>query len=636
MALALCLNGCEATIHKSSAKNKKTIKETTEKEFTTSKEPTTTREQETEAPKKVEVPDYLFEGVKVKAAAEFSEGIGWIKSNDKITAVTEEGNELFSVEGSQIVYASPFEEETAFVAYKNSAGAYEEAIYNTDGNCLYTTTTSDSTTGLLEEHIVAQGDGEYLVMRHEADMRSDQWVVGTIDPSGKTICEFRPYEYDVGGTKPYPLKESSLPDWMDNAYSGRYSFPMTAQFYSYNNVLGKDGELPWYLGEGIYYLPGQNLLLRPQDGKLICMGSGHGEALGDAENGKVVFHHSGIGRFGVADMNTEETVYLDNVESTGMIGIPLPPEEMGDGCFFSGHAYYDVEGNITLRLTDFEDLTIYCTRFYGDYAMAVIVGADKNIYVTVIDRNGHQQFEPFKAERVSGNMSKGCFAAYADGKWQIYDHSGNSLKVVPDGNYDLFAVFSEDIVRFISSDGQKIYSLSAIGIESEKTSKITDSDTSVETDTGLSESKDAPSGAAFLHVENGMFFVDDEIFGKTYEEVNQLFDGKMPALQPWEWDGGYDRYVDYTVDGKLFAFFFRDNRLSGIRYEIVSDDLGQARMDAYTKAFGSYTERKREDGSVIPFGDHGSGYRFTTDSGYLDVFYNDYDDIRHVAMHFGV
>ena len=636
MALAISLGGCEAAVHKNSTKNEKQTKEIVSQEQTTTQEPVTTKEQETETPAVAEKqPDYLFDGIKVNAALDFSEGIGWIKSNDRISAVTSEGYELFSVWGSQIVYASPFSDGTAFVAYKNSAGVFEEAIYNTGGSCLYTTTTSDTATGLLEEHIVAQGEGEYLVMRHEADMRADQWVVGTIDATGNTVCAFQPYAYDNSGKEPYPLKESSLPEWTKSANTGRFSLPMTTQYYSYNNVLGKDAELPWYLGEGIYYLPGQNLLIRPRDGKVMCMGSGHGEALGKAVNGKVLFYHGGIGEFGVADINTGESHYLENIENTGLMGIELPPLETEEGRFFSGHSYYDLDGKKILELTDFADLSIYCSRFYGDYAMAVIEGADKNYYVTVIDRNGHQQFEPFKTERVSADMSEGCFASYADGMWQIYDHNGNSLKVITEGNYYTRAVFSEDIARFIASDGQKLYSLPELGVKSNVTANIGVNDISIGTDAGLSGKK-GEAASALLRVENEVFYVNEALFGKTYEEVNKLFDGKLPAMIPWEWGGGYDSELDYIVDGRTFAFFFKDNRLKGLRYEVVAYELGKARIDAYTEAFGSYTDRKGEDGTVIPLGANDSGYRFKTDSGYLDVYYNDYNDVRHVTMHYGV
>lgn len=409
-------------------------------------------------------PVHNLDGLKVNAALDFANGICWLKFDGRFAAVNTEGKELFAVYSGQILYASPFENDQAFVAYKNDSGNIVEDIYDKDGNVLYSTAWLDTSADITEEHIIAQGNDEFLVMRHESGLRADQWLIGTINSSGETINEFRTYEYNADGGYVIAVDGHSLPAWMDTSnFAGGAELPLNyevCRLGSYGGTLQKIGELPQYLGEGIYYLPGQSLLLRPKDGHLIRMNGGHGAALGKAENGMVLVN-SGGGAYYADDINSEEVVehYLP-FYSKSISPSFMPSSGFADGLFFYDHNYYDINGNIALELPEFDEFKIFCTEFYGDYALVVIEGADDNYYVTVIDKSGRQQFEPFMTKQVSLNMDNGHFASYADNKWTIYDHNGNSVKEVAGvkGGYaDTYCLFSDGFARFVQSQEQIIY-----------------------------------------------------------------------------------------------------------------------------------------------------------------------------------
>ena len=62
---------------------------------------------------------------------------------------------------------------------------------------------------------------------------------------------------------------------------------------------------------------------------------------------------------------------------------------------FASVTYCDLYGNEICQITDYPTLKKAYTAFYGDYAVLFIMGADSHMYMTVIDRNGQIQFEPY-------------------------------------------------------------------------------------------------------------------------------------------------------------------------------------------------------------------------------------------------
>ena len=148
----------------------------------------------------------------------------------------------------------------------------------------------------------------------------------------------------------------------------------------------------------------------------------------------------------------------------------------------------------------------------------------------------------------------------------------------------------------------------------------------------------SPSGAkassSTLYVKDGAFFIDDSILGMNYTQLNSYFGENLPATKPWEWDKAYDSYLDYTFNGNMYSFFFKNNVLKGVRYEIIADNISTALVNTYRAKFGTFRNRTRDDGNMIPEGESGYGCVFTTPKGRLEVFENPYDNVGHVAMEY--
>ena len=71
--------------------------------------------------------------------------------------------------------------------------------------------------------------------------------------------------------------------------------------------------------------------------------------------------------------------------------------------------------------------------FYGKYAVLSITGVDGNSYVTVIDKNGTIQFEPFQVKEIRHEMFGGNFIVKGvDEKWTVYNAKGELLQTYAD------------------------------------------------------------------------------------------------------------------------------------------------------------------------------------------------------------
>ena len=139
-----------------------------------------------------------------------------------------------------------------------------------------------------------------------------------------------------------------------------------------------------------------------------------------------------------------------------------------------------------------------------------------------------------------------------------------------------------------------------------------------------------------LQVNDGVFYVYDGIFGMTYDEANEFFGGDFPATDVWEW-GTYDSFFDYFVNGNKYTFFLTNGIVQAVRYEVVADSIPMNVLAQYEEWYGSPVSLTYTDGGdVIPLGENNSGYRFFTFYGFMDAFYNIYDDEVHIAYHAGL
>ena len=125
-----------------------------------------------------------------------------------------------------------------------------------------------------------------------------------------------------------------------------------------------------------------------------------------------------------------------------------PYRDEGDNIFFIrqtysykssvDYYYYDADTNRKTELTVYPERVKDGSRFHEGYALLRIVGADKNNYITVLDKDLKEQFEPFKitdtTASISPHVSNGCFVANDGSDCAVYDIRGNYIRHLVDGS----------------------------------------------------------------------------------------------------------------------------------------------------------------------------------------------------------
>ena len=98
---------------------------------------------------------------------------------------------------------------------------------------------------------------------------------------------------------------------------------------------------------------------------------------------------------------TEGYSYLYDVHSGENLHSNVTPEKSGSS-FYEEYGYCDKDDNLVVKLPSFGDKVKLSgvSEFSGGYAAIGLKGADDKTYVTVIDKEGKQQYEPIKVDGI--------------------------------------------------------------------------------------------------------------------------------------------------------------------------------------------------------------------------------------------
>lgn len=143
----------------------------------------------------------------------------------------------------------------------------------------------------------------------------------------------------------------------------------------------------------------------------------------------------------------------------------------------------------------------------------------------------------------------------------------------------------------------------------------------------------ADDGTSFAMV-NGILTVRDDVFGMTYEELNDYVGGTIPELISWDYSTVPMMYngFDYT-DGNSYVLFFEKNRLVGVRTEstIAKNEIP---TDLYNRAVAlrgghDHYWYYQETGQVSEYDWYIS---IKGRKGEYAIFLNPYDDTNHICQ----
>ena len=143
------------------------------------------------------------------------------------------------------------------------------------------------------------------------------------------------------------------------------------------------------------------------------------------------------------------------------------------------------------------------------------------------------------------------------------------------------------------------------------------------------------NGGSFMLV-NGILSVDNSLFGKNYEELNEYFSYGLPSLTYWEWSEVPLDYLDYYYsDGNKYTLYFENNILVGVRYEakiydyMIPDELYDAAIDR----FGDYEQYWYNEDTLQEF-EYDWNVKINAKNGQYAVFLNSYDENDYVVQQY--
>ena len=140
---------------------------------------------------------YDLTALEAERILDFVNGKAWVQDNTEYTrqvyCINTQGKKLFQLDGNYS-YASPFYDGVAFVVKTDLDGHHWEKILSSEGKELFVTYNDDVIANQslddVTDHILAYGDGKFVVLRHEADIDNNDWTLGTIDKNGNKSLRF--------------------------------------------------------------------------------------------------------------------------------------------------------------------------------------------------------------------------------------------------------------------------------------------------------------------------------------------------------------------------------------------------------------------------------------------------------------
>ncbi|MCL2163915.1 MAG: zinc ribbon domain-containing protein [Oscillospiraceae bacterium] len=390
--------------------------------------------------------EYLKTATLLNASA-FSEGYAWVQyhnGNAVNTAVIDTNGSIVFLSNEPILYASDFKDGLAF--YITSPNAFQVGLENFSYGMSSNVFMLNNNNAALFFHIIDEsgkttsvnyriltyGDNQFLAATHISNFDLDEWLIGTIDKHGDVVNEFRNYTWESWSSiktfNPDDFSYGSFNDVTDRyRYAGEGVFLLHGDLWQnmffYNartqSFTYQDGRSTRILGE--YYngaALGRNSMYYTSDGGCLLLDE-YGESLERSRD----FPLNDARRY--SDLDTSNYNYISAIRDNNP---PLFP--VGDGLVYYDHSYYDLEGNEIIALTKYNDKAMFGGPFSGGYAALLIIGADGFSYVTVIDRNGTEQFTPRRTDRINFFLNEGSLLTCTGNTIQILNTQGAVVREI--------------------------------------------------------------------------------------------------------------------------------------------------------------------------------------------------------------
>lgn len=311
----------------------------------------------------------------------FSEGLAWVIHKNKIKVISKEGEIVFETDSSSFETTIPMPFLDGVSCYNVDRDYF---IIDKEGKTLYQTEPYDENN---YEEILGYGDGRFLVHRFSKGFKNGSktggHTLGTIDKNGKE----------------------------------------TTEFYSVDFTPEKEWE---YLCDGVFYEPLSMKVFDSENGECSSIGndvSGIGNETDSvlsvpheitAENGKVWVELSSLHGLGIMDVHTLEIQKFDCKDNNHTYII--------DNIGVVDGVYYDLNGEKIAAIDAYMPNVIRRGKF-SESGCTPLVLNDGSSYITYVDKNGKDRFDPMKLGPES-SFTEEYFANSEDKDVVIYDTTG--------------------------------------------------------------------------------------------------------------------------------------------------------------------------------------------------------------------
>ena len=311
-----------------------------------------------------------------------------------------------------------------------------EWIIDTKGNVSYKTKQEDSSSKSVREHIIGAGNGKFLVLKCTSDMDGEKYYLGTIDKYGKVVDEYwEAFELQLS-------KDQTAEYLQDDYYSfGNFIYDMANQISIENYIEHDDLSVPGYNSfDGIYY-----------GGEFPTCSFTDTRPYTDKDYGVWASDYAEAGvHISAADYELEDPGIDYPVDGwAGEANDLYGPHRQISDWFYLWHGFYDGHGKRVMDIEVHENLFMWCSPFDKDgYAMMIVKGADGYHYITVIDKSGEEQFEPFRILYYSNPFNQdlcnfspylvnGRFVCQTGDGLCLFDKQGKQIKVLASDYTDM-------------------------------------------------------------------------------------------------------------------------------------------------------------------------------------------------------
>jgi hypothetical protein len=401
----------------------------------------------------------------------FSEDRAWVHyiSNGVLTSavINTEGIVIFeqiigqSTSGRDYnPICAPFTDGLSYIVADRSHDKTFKVIDNS-GKLLY-----DSSHDGNDYILLGYGDGHFVVAQYIANFNTNEWRLGTIDADGIVLNEMKVID-DTGRPTYNPVERLTKSGIYSDNYSNQFEYlgegwfslngrssivlynAITNVLYATQSAIQELVDARTFIDNPIMIAAYPSRVLQELDFTPVTAMGGQVEA---------DFQRS----WETTTDERKSIAYRTNYFEDGLIyGIRYGPRSPFARSVVE-RGYYDLSGTKVVSIPEeISEIRYTPAPFRGGYAALRIVGADNNVYVTIIDKTGTMQYTPVMVSScfILDSSHGYIFVTTINGDYHLLNPSGRA--VFPGDNlWDLRdATFGSISNGFIITDTNEYYSV---------------------------------------------------------------------------------------------------------------------------------------------------------------------------------